>query len=68
MAPLLHPSDPHVSGRESKIIPIQELHNGGPQPSLKPSHSASTGQVEDMDTDGEIDVDDCDDGKFEMLE
>lgn len=68
MAPLLHPSDSYTSGRESKIIPIQELHNGGAQPSTKLSYSAITGRTEDMDTDGEIDVDDCDGGKFKLLE
>ncbi|XP_037534667.1 v-ski avian sarcoma viral oncogene homolog b [Nematolebias whitei] len=62
VVPLLHPSDSYTSSREAKIIPIQELHNGGTQPSTKLSYSAITGRAEDMDTDGEIDVDDCDDG------
>lgn len=68
MAPLLHSSDSYTSSREAKIIPIQELHNGGTQPSTKLSYSAITGRAEDMDTDGEIDVDDCDDGKYKLLE
>ncbi|XP_007550234.1 v-ski avian sarcoma viral oncogene homolog b [Poecilia formosa] len=54
VSPPLHPNDSHVSG--SKNISIKEPHNS------KPTHSMCSGQAEDMDTDGEIDVDDCDDG------
>ncbi|MED6272877.1 hypothetical protein CHARACLAT_001130 [Characodon lateralis] len=53
-APPLHPNDSHVSG--SKNISIKEPHNS------KPTHCISSSQTEDIDTDGEIDVDDCDDG------
>ncbi|XP_012728802.1 v-ski avian sarcoma viral oncogene homolog b [Fundulus heteroclitus] len=48
----VHPNDSHISG--SKTISIKEPHNSKPAPSI------SSTQAED--TDGEIDVDDCDDG------
>ncbi|MEQ2243880.1 hypothetical protein ILYODFUR_011324, partial [Ilyodon furcidens] len=54
-APPLHPNDSHVSG--SKNISIKDPHNS------KPTHCISSSQTEDIDTDGEIDVDDCDDGR-----
>uniref|UniRef100_A0A8C2WE69 Ski oncogene n=1 Tax=Cyclopterus lumpus TaxID=8103 RepID=A0A8C2WE69_CYCLU len=41
--------------------PPVPLHNGDTQPALKPPPSSTANQPEDMDTDGEIDVDDCDD-------
>ena len=42
---------------------VQELHHEDSQPSAKPSHFITPNRADDMDTDGEIDVDDCDDGK-----
>lgn len=44
--------------------PLQELHNGDMQPAAKPASSSTTNRVDDMDTDGEIDVDDCDDREY----
>ncbi|TNN84010.1 Ski oncogene [Liparis tanakae] len=44
------------------LAPPVPLHNGDTQPALKPPPSSTAKQhEEDMDTDGEIDVDDCDD-------
>ncbi|XP_056292713.1 v-ski avian sarcoma viral oncogene homolog b [Pseudoliparis swirei] len=44
------------------LAPPVPLHNGDTQPALKPPPSSTANQhKEDMDTDGEIDVDDCDD-------
>ncbi|XP_070405491.1 v-ski avian sarcoma viral oncogene homolog b isoform X2 [Nothobranchius furzeri] len=54
--PLLHPS------RESKVVSAQDLHDESKQLPTKPAHSVPAGRPDDMDTDGEIDVDDCDDG------
>ncbi|XP_075967050.1 v-ski avian sarcoma viral oncogene homolog b [Anarhichas minor] len=63
LAPPVHPRDSHAPGRGPAAIsrPPQELHNGDTQPAAKPSPSCTANQPEDMDTDGEIDVDDCDD-------
>ncbi|KAK9528848.1 hypothetical protein VZT92_012985 [Zoarces viviparus] len=63
LAPPVHPRDSHAPGRGPAAIsrPPQELHNGDTQPAAKPSPSSTANQPEDMDTDGEIDVDDCDD-------
>ncbi|XP_023150686.1 v-ski avian sarcoma viral oncogene homolog b [Amphiprion ocellaris] len=60
-APPVHPKDSHTPGRGPTAISIQELHNGNAQPSAKPAHSGNANRAEDMDTDGEIDVDHCDD-------
>ncbi|XP_053724491.1 v-ski avian sarcoma viral oncogene homolog b [Synchiropus splendidus] len=51
---LVHPGDSHAPGRGPAAIsrPPRELHNGDMQVAAKP---------DDMDTDGEIDVDDSDD-------
>ncbi|XP_071350351.1 v-ski avian sarcoma viral oncogene homolog b [Trachinotus anak] len=63
LAPPDHPRDCHAPGRGSTAIsrPAQELHNGNVHPSVKLAPSSTTNRDEDMDTDGEIDVDDCDD-------
>ncbi|KAG7244724.1 hypothetical protein INR49_029743 [Caranx melampygus] len=63
LAPLVHPRDSHAPSRGPAAMsrPLQELHNGDVQPAVKPASSSTTNRVEDMDTDGEIDVDDCDD-------
>lgn len=53
----LHPNDSHILG--SKTISRKEPHNS------KLPHSLSSNQTEDIETDGEIDVDDCDDGTFQ---
>ncbi|XP_075996952.1 v-ski avian sarcoma viral oncogene homolog b isoform X2 [Genypterus blacodes] len=60
--------DSHAPGRGPAAVPkpARELHNGDSQPAVKPAlpaatAAAATHQAEDMDTDGEIDVDDCDD-------
>ncbi|XP_031157444.1 v-ski avian sarcoma viral oncogene homolog b [Sander lucioperca] len=60
LAPPVHPRDSHTSGRGPAAISRlpQELHNGDAQPAAKISPSCT---AEDMDTDGEIDVGDCDD-------
>ncbi|XP_054473108.1 v-ski avian sarcoma viral oncogene homolog b [Anoplopoma fimbria] len=64
LAPPVHPRDSHAPGRGPAAIsrPPQELPNGDTQPDAKPPPSSTADQPEDMDTDGEIDVDDCDDG------
>lgn len=70
MAPPVHPRDSHAPGRGPTAIskPPHELHNGDVKPKLKsapaPSsttnnNNSSSSRGEDMDTDGEIDVDDC---------
>nr|XP_057911737.1 v-ski avian sarcoma viral oncogene homolog b [Doryrhamphus excisus] len=53
--PLGHPGDSHAPGRGAKAIQPGQ-HNGDMTPAAKQS------LLDDMDTDGEIDVDDCDDG------
>ncbi|CAI5687523.1 v-ski avian sarcoma viral oncogene homolog b [Oreochromis niloticus] len=62
LAPAVHPKDSNTPDRGTAAISVQELHNGDAQPTTKPAHSSNTNRAEDMDTDGEIDVDDCDDG------
>lgn len=66
LAPPVHPRDSHAPGRGPAAIsrPPQELHNGDAQPAAKPALSSAANQPEDMDTDGEIDVDDCDDREY----
>lgn len=63
LAPPVHPGDSHAPCRGPAAIsrPVQELHNGDVQLAVKPSVSRTTNLPEDMDTDGEIDVDNCDD-------
>ncbi|XP_029288495.1 v-ski avian sarcoma viral oncogene homolog b [Cottoperca gobio] len=63
LAPPVHPGESHTPGNGPAAIfrPQQELHNGNEQPAVKPPPSSTANQPEDMDTDGEIDVDDCDD-------
>lgn len=61
MAPLVHPRDSHAPGRGPIAISKQphELHNGDVKPKPKTSPSITANRGDDMDTDGEIDVDDC---------
>uniref|UniRef100_H3DBC2 Ski oncogene n=1 Tax=Tetraodon nigroviridis TaxID=99883 RepID=H3DBC2_TETNG len=63
LAPPLHPGDSHAPCRGPAAIsrPAQEMHNGDAQLAAKPCVSRTTNQPDDMDTDGEIDVDNCDD-------
>ncbi|XP_044205465.1 v-ski avian sarcoma viral oncogene homolog b [Thunnus albacares] len=63
LTPLVHPRDSHAPGRGPAAIsrPPQELHNGDAQPAAKLAPSSIANGTDDMDTDGEIDVDDCDD-------
>lgn len=63
LAPPVNPRDSHAPGRGPTAIsrPLQELHNGDTQHAAKPASSGTANRVDDMDTDGEIDVDDCDD-------
>ncbi|XP_030585119.1 v-ski avian sarcoma viral oncogene homolog b isoform X1 [Archocentrus centrarchus] len=61
LAPAVHPKDSNTPDRGTAAISMQELHNGDAQPTTKPAHSSNPSRAEDMDTDGEIDVDDCDD-------
>ncbi|XP_071386444.1 v-ski avian sarcoma viral oncogene homolog b [Centroberyx affinis] len=60
---LVHPRDSHAPGRGPAAVPRppQGLHNGDSKPAPNPELPNTTNGVEDMDTDGEIDVDDCDD-------
>lgn len=68
LAHLVHPRDSHTPGRGPAAIsrPPQELHNGDMQSSAKPASSSTTNRPDDMDTDGEIDVDDCDDREYRL--
>ncbi|KAJ4927296.1 hypothetical protein JOQ06_015030 [Pogonophryne albipinna] len=63
LAPPVNPRDSHTPSRGSAVIsrPPQEMHNGDAQPEVKPPPCSPANQPEDMDTDGEIDVDNCDD-------
>nr|XP_033482260.1 v-ski avian sarcoma viral oncogene homolog b [Epinephelus lanceolatus] len=63
LAPPVHPRDSHAPGRGHAAIsrPPPELHNGDAHPAAKLAPSCAANQPDDMDTDGEIDVDDCDD-------
>lgn len=63
LAPPVHSGDSHAPCRGPAALsrPVQELHNGDAQLAVKPSVSRTTHQPDDMDTDGEIDVDNCDD-------
>uniref|UniRef100_A0A3Q2V424 Ski oncogene n=1 Tax=Haplochromis burtoni TaxID=8153 RepID=A0A3Q2V424_HAPBU len=67
LAPAVHPKDSNTPDRGTAAISVQELHNGDAQPTTKPAHSSNTNRAEDMDTDGEIDVDDCDDVQSSSL-
>ncbi|KAM4612967.1 v-ski avian sarcoma viral oncogene homolog b [Polymixia lowei] len=60
---LAHPRESHAPGRgpAAGSRPPQGLHNGDSQPAPKPALPNTAHGVEEMDTDGEIDVDDCDD-------
>lgn len=62
----VHPRDSQAPGRGPTAIsrPPQGLHNGDSQPAAKPALPSATNGVEEMDTDGEIDVDDCDDCEY----
>ncbi|KAI3369965.1 hypothetical protein L3Q82_024770 [Scortum barcoo] len=64
LAPPVQPRDSHTPDRGHAAIsrPLQELHNGDVQPAAKLVPTSTAKPPEDMDTDGEIDVDDCDDG------
>lgn len=66
LAPPVHPRDSHAPGRGVPAIsrPPYDLHNGDAQPAAKSAPSSTTNRPDDMDTDGEIDVDDCDDGEY----
>uniref|UniRef100_A0A8D3ECD8 Ski oncogene n=1 Tax=Scophthalmus maximus TaxID=52904 RepID=A0A8D3ECD8_SCOMX len=59
----LHPTESHAPGRGRTGIsgPPQELHNGDAEPAAQAAPSSTSNQADNMDTDGEIDVDDCDD-------
>ncbi|KAA8593330.1 hypothetical protein FQN60_009446, partial [Etheostoma spectabile] len=66
LAPPVHPRDSHTPGKGPAAISRlpQELHNGDAQPAAKMPPSCTADQPEDMDTDGEIDVGDCDDREY----
>ncbi|KAK2861966.1 hypothetical protein Q5P01_001499 [Channa striata] len=63
LAPTVHHKDSHAPGRGPAAISRspQELHNGDAQPTGKSAPPSTAKGADDMDTDGEIDVDDCDD-------
>ena len=65
-APAVHPRDSHAPDRGPAAISRmpQELQNGDIQPTAKLALPGTTNRAEDMDTDGEIDVDDCDDREY----
>lgn len=70
LAPLdapVHPRNNHVGGRGPAAIfrPLQQLHNGDIQPATKLASSSPANPPNDMDTDGEIDIDDCDDCEYQ---
>ncbi|KAK2915187.1 v-ski avian sarcoma viral oncogene homolog b [Channa argus] len=62
LAPTADHRDIHAPGRGPAAVSrsLHELHNGDIQPTGKSAPSTTKG-ADDMDTDGEIDVDDCDD-------
>lgn len=62
----LHPTESHAPGRGRTGIsgPPQELHNGDAEPAAQAAPSSTSNQADNMDTDGEIDVDDCDDREY----
>lgn len=66
LAPPVHLRDSHAPGRGPAAISRlpQELHNGDVQPTGKSAPCSTVNQADDMDTDGEIDVDDCDDREY----
>lgn len=66
LAPPVHLRESHAPGRGPAAIsrPPQELHNGAVQPTGKSAPSSTVNRADDMDTDGEIDVDDCDDREY----
>lgn len=66
LAPPVHPRDSHTPGRGPAAISRlpQELHNGDVQPTGKSAPSSIVNRANDMDTDGEIDVDDCNDREY----
>ncbi|XP_042364210.1 v-ski avian sarcoma viral oncogene homolog b [Plectropomus leopardus] len=63
LGPPVHPKDSHTPGRGPAAVsrPPQELHNGDTHHATKAAPFSNANQPDDMDTDGEIDVDDCDD-------
>ncbi|XP_029007595.1 v-ski avian sarcoma viral oncogene homolog b [Betta splendens] len=63
LAPPVHPRDSHTPGRGPTAISRlpQELHNGDVHATGKSAPSSTVNGTDDMDSDGEIDVDDCDD-------
>lgn len=65
VAPPAHPNDSHTHCRGPSAISktLQEQHNGGTISTAKSTPSNIPNEPDDMDTDGEIDVDDCDDGE-----
>lgn len=66
LAPPVHPGEGHAPCRGPGAVPrpVQELHNGEAPLATRPSASRVANQTEDMDTDGEIDVDNCDDREW----
>lgn len=62
LAPSVHTP---VRGPAAISRSLQELHNGDMQSAEKPAPSTTTNRPDDMETDGEIDVDDCDDCKYQ---
>lgn len=63
LSSLVHHRDSHAPGKGPTAVPkpARELHNGDSQPAAKPALPAAAHQADDVDTDGEIDVDNCDD-------
>ncbi|KAM9409400.1 v-ski avian sarcoma viral oncogene homolog b [Pholidichthys leucotaenia] len=59
--PPARPKDSHTPDRGTAAISTKELHNGDASTTSKLIHFSNTNRADDMDTDGEIDVDDCDD-------
>lgn len=61
-----------VRGPAAITRPLQELQNGDAKHSVKAAPTGAAGKLndvdEDMDTDGEIDVDDCDDRECQLVE
>lgn len=66
LAPPVHLRESHAPGRGPTAIsrPPQDLHNGDIQPAGKSALSGTFNQTDDMDTDGEIDVDDCENREY----
>uniref|UniRef100_A0A8C5HK31 Ski oncogene n=1 Tax=Gouania willdenowi TaxID=441366 RepID=A0A8C5HK31_GOUWI len=66
-AALIQPKDDHTAISGPTATSRQELQNGDTQTIEKSTHSSISNQVDGVDTDGEIEVDDCDESQSPSL-